>query len=243
MKGRLKKRREKGPSLALELGLRRRGVRLIAGVDEVGRGPLAGPVLAAAVVLPPDLSGEEDWLGLLDDSKKLSRLQRERAAAAVKSNALAWAVGQVGPRDIERLGIGNASLRAMLLAVAALPVTPAHLLLDYIRVRDCPYEYDAVVKGDALSYSIAAASNVAKVTRDGLMGDYAAQYPGYGFAEHKGYATPRHMERLRELGPCIIHRRSFAPVAQARMRFRMGLVDSPRPTGETSKLPLPRSEG
>ena len=225
----MKGRRGTGPDFTLEVGLRRRGIRLVAGVDEAGRGPLAGPVVAAAVVLSPELTGEEEWLELLDDSKKLSRRQRESAAAAVKEHALAWAVGQVGPRDIERLGIGAACLRAMLLAVASLPVTPAHLLFDYIPVRECPYGYDAVVKGDGVSYSIAAASNVAKVTRDALMVDYAAEYPGYGFDQHKGYPTPRHLERLRELGPCVIHRRSFGPVAQVAMRF----LDTPQLSGET----------
>ena len=221
------------------MGLRQRGIGLVAGVDEAGRGPLAGPVVAAAVVFSPDLTGNEEWLELLDDSKKLSRRQRESAAAAVKEQALAWAVGQVGPRDIERLGIGAACLRAMLLAVAALPVTPAHLLLDYIPVRECPYGYDAVVKGDAVSYSIAAASNVAKVTRDALMVDYASEYPGYGFDQHKGYPTPRHLERLRELGPCVIHRLSFGPVAQAGMRF----LDAPHLSDETRITRLRRREG
>ena len=208
-----------GPGLSLELALLARGVRPVAGVDEAGRGPLAGPVVAAAVILPPDLTGCEEWLGLLDDSKRLSSIQRERAFEAVRRHALAWATGEVGPVEIDRIGIGNAALRAMLLAVSRLWLRPAHLLLDYIHVRKCPYPYDVVVKGDARSYSIAAASNVAKVTRDRIMADYENEYPGYAFGQNKGYATALHLERLRELGPCRIHRRSFAPVAQARMAF------------------------
>ena len=192
---------------------------LVAGVDEAGRGPLAGPVVAAAVVLPPDLDGSEEWLGLLDDSKKLTRRQREAAAAAVKQHAVAWAVGQVDPRGIERLGIGRAAFRAMLKAVNHLNQEPGYLLLDFIHVRECPFDYEAIIKGDSVSYSIAAASNVAKVTRDEIMRGYEQRYPGYGFAENKGYPTPRHMDRLRELGPCAIHRRTFGPVAQARMAF------------------------
>ena len=207
------------PDLAYEHRLRARGVGLVAGVDEAGRGPLAGPVIAAAVVLPPDLDGSEEWLGLLDDSKKLTRRQREAAAAAVKQHAVAWAVGQVDPRGIERLGIGRAAFRAMLMAVNCLNQEPAYLLLDFIHVRECPFDYEAIIKGDSVSYSIAAASNVAKVTRDEIMRGYEERYPGYGFAENKGYPTPRHMDRLRELGPCAIHRRTFGPVAQARMAF------------------------
>lgn len=215
------------PDLSLELALRQRGVRPVAGADEAGRGPLAGPVVAAAVVLPPDLTGREDWLRLLDDSKRLTAPRREQAFAAVQEHALAWAVAVVEPDEIDRIGVGVAALRAMLAAADALSVKPAHLLLDYIPVRHCAYPYDAVVKGDSRSYSIAAASNVAKVTRDRIMGDYEQAYPGYGFARHKGYATALHLERLREIGPCDIHRRSFAPVAQARLAFPDGATGSP----------------
>lgn len=203
------------PDLSLELGLLGRGAAPVAGVDEAGRGPLAGPVVAAAVILPPGLDGGEDWLRLLDDSKRLSAIRRERAFDAVREYALDWAVASVGAAEIDRIGVGVAALRAMLLAVDGLGVRPAHLLLDYIPVRHCDYPYDAVVKGDSRSYSIAAASNVAKVTRDRMMLDYERKYPGYGFGRHKGYATAFHRERLREIGPCAIHRRSFAPVAQA----------------------------
>ena len=207
------------PDLSLERELLRRGARPVAGADEAGRGPLAGPVVAAAVILPPELKGDEDWLSLLDDSKRLTRPQRERACDAAQEHALAWAVGAVSHDEIDRTGIGVAALRAMMLAVEALSVRPAHLLLDYIPVRQCPYPYDAVVKGDSRSYSIAAASNIAKVVRDRMMADYDDAFPGYGFARHKGYATRLHLERLREVGPCEIHRRSFAPVARASLQF------------------------
>ena len=209
------------PDLSLEQALLGRGVRPVAGADEAGRGPLAGPVVAAAVVLPPELTGCEDWLQLLDDSKRLTAARREQAFEAVQENAIAWAVAVIHSEEIDRIGVGKAALRAMLSAADSLEVRPAHLLLDYIPVRSCHYPYDTVVKGDSRSYSIAAASNVAKVTRDRIMGDYEVSYPGYGFAKHKGYATAMHLERLREIGPCDIHRRSFAPVAQAQLDLRL----------------------
>ena len=208
------------PDLSLETGIHRRGVKFVAGVDEAGRGPLAGPVVAAAVILPPDLTGSEPWLQFLDDSKKLSHAQRERAVDVVHEHALAVGVGMVSPEDIDIMGIGRAALAAMLRAVEQLPLKPGHLLLDFIHVRKCPYTYDTIVKGDSRSYSIAAASNVAKVTRDRLMVEAEETYPGYHFARHKGYPTKAHFQRLNELGPCPIHRRSFAPVAQASMFFR-----------------------
>ncbi len=210
------------PDLSLESGLHRRGIQFVAGVDEAGRGPLAGPVVAAAVILPPDLTGAEPWLQYLDDSKKLSHARRERAVEIVQQHAVAVGVGMVGPEDIDAMGIGRAALAAMLRAVGQLPIEPGHLLLDYIYVRDCPFTYDTIVKGDSRSYSIAAASNVAKVARDKLMVEAGETYPGYNFARHKGYPTKAHVQSLRELGPCPIHRRSFAPVAQASMQFPGG---------------------
>lgn len=207
------------PDLSLETVIHGRGVEFVAGVDEAGRGPLAGPVVAAAVILPPGLTGDEPWLRLLDDSKKLTQASRERAADAVHQHALAVGVGMLSPADIDQMGIGRAALAAMLRAVGQLPFEPGHLLMDYIHVRECPYSYDTIVKGDGRSYSIAAASNVAKVTRDRLMVEAEQTYPGYHFDRHKGYPTKAHFQRLNELGPCPIHRRSFAPVAQASMFF------------------------
>ena len=205
------------PDLSLESEIHKRGIQLVAGVDEAGRGPLAGPVVAAAVILSPDLAGDEPWLQYLDDAKKLTNVKRERAVETVRQQALAVGGGIVSPEDIDQMGIGHAALAAMLLAVRQLPLEPGHLLLDFIHVRECPYTYDAIVKGDSRSYSIAAASNVAKVTRDRLMVEADEIYPGYNFAQHKGYPTKAHFGRLNELGPCLIHRRSFAPVARISM--------------------------
>ena len=206
----------------MELRLQGQGVRLVAGVDEAGRGPLAGPVVAAAVILPPGLSGQEPWLQLLDDSKRLSPAQRRQAVAALESHALGVGVAGVEPEEIDRLGIGRATIKAMLAAVAALPLDPGYLLLDFVHLRDCAYPFETVVRGDSLSYSIAAASDVAKVTRDRWMEEADLRYPGYSFAQHKGYPTPQHLAQLRELGPCPIHRRSFGPVRDAAGRLRGG---------------------
>ena len=200
------------PDLSLEQGLYCQGLRLVAGVDEAGRGPLAGPVVAAAVILPPDLIGDEPWLGLLDDSKRLSPAQREKAVTAIQDHALAIGVGQVSSVDIDRKGISLATIGAMMTAVANLPVAPNHLLLDFVYISSCSLPFDTVVKGDSISYSIAAASNVAKVTRDRWMEQADALYPGYEFASHKGYPTAGHVARLNELGPCPIHRQSYGPV-------------------------------
>ena len=201
--------------MSLELRLREEGYALVAGVDEAGRGPLAGPVVAAAVILPPNLSGTEPWLVLLDDSKVLSPVQRERAVDAVRQHAVAVGVGQSGPAEIDFLGIGQATIQAMLRAVADLHMQPAHLLLDFVHLRECHLPFQTIVRGDSISYSIAAASNVAKVTRDGWMREADASFPGYSFAQNKGYPTAHHRARLLEMGPCTIHRRSFAPVREA----------------------------
>ena len=203
------------PDLSLEKRLLGQGYKLVAGVDEVGRGPLAGPVVAAAVILSPDLTGSESWLDLLDDSKVLTASQRERADAAVRQHGLAIGVGHSTPEEIDHLGIGQATISAMLRAVAELALTPAHLLLDFVHLKECHIPFQAIVKGDSISYSIAAASNVAKVCRDRWMRDADRQYPGYSFAQNKGYPTALHRACLRQLGPCDIHRLSFAPVREA----------------------------
>ena len=203
------------PDLSLEQGLQQRGYRLIAGVDEAGRGPLAGPVVAAAVILPPRLDGGESWLPAVNDSKRLSPAQREQAARLIRRNALALAVAMQDAAAIDDLGIGNAVVKAMLEAVATLELRPNYLLLDFVPIRECPWPFQTVVKGDSRSYSIAAASILAKTARDRLMGELDASWPGYGFARHKGYPTPQHLARLAALGPCPAHRRSFAPVRRA----------------------------
>jgi ribonuclease HII len=203
------------PDLTQERRLFLQGLRTVAGVDEAGRGPLAGPVTAAAVVLPPGLTGKESWLLALDDSKRLSARQREAAYKLILGNAVAVAVVEESSDEIDRIGIGRAVIRAMMKAVGQLAVKPEHLLLDYVPIKECPYPYETLVKGDSRSYSIAAASIVAKVTRDRTMERAEKLYPGYNFARNKGYGTARHREQLAILGPCPLHRRSFAPLRQS----------------------------
>ena len=181
----------------------------IAGIDEVGRGPLAGPVLAACVILPPDFD-----LAGINDSKKLSARQRERAESRIRAEAVAIGIGSVEPEEIDQINILKATHQAMRLAYAQVAPSPDFVLLDGLPVRGfpCPAT-QALVQGDSLSVSIAAASVVAKVARDRLMCAYDLVYPEYGFAGHKGYGSARHLAALAEYGPCPIHRRSFAPVA------------------------------
>ena len=205
------------PDLSLEADFRAQGYRLVAGVDEAGRGPLAGPVAAAAVILPPELIGDEPWLAVIDDSKRLAERRRTEAAGLIRENALAFAVEMVAAETIDHIGIGQAVIRAMLTAVDRLQPAPAALLLDWVPIKECPLPYQAVVKGDTRSLSIAAASILAKVARDELMVQADERYPGYGFARHKGYATRAHLRCLSELGPSPIHRRSFSPLRQARL--------------------------
>ena len=182
-------------------------VVLIAGVDEAGRGPLAGPVSAAAVILDParPISG-------LDDSKKLSPARRAILECAIQDHALAWAVAWASVEEIDRLNILHASLLAMQRAVAALPIQPERILVDGNRCPDFAGEAQAVIGGDGLVPAIGAASILAKVARDRLMVQMEQDFPGYGFAGHKGYPTRIHLEALRRLGPCAAHRRSFGPV-------------------------------
>ena len=205
------------PDLSLEADFRVQGYRLIAGVDEAGRGPLAGPVAAAAAILPPDLTGDEPWLAAIDDSKRLTERRRAEAAGLIRENALACEVELVSPEIIDHIGIGQAVIRAMLAAVERLQPSPDALLLDWVPIKECPLPHRTVIKGDERSLSIAAASILAKVARDELMVQADERYPGYGFADHKGYATARHLRCLAELGPSPIHRRSFSPLRQARL--------------------------
>jgi ribonuclease HII len=180
----------------------------VAGVDEVGMGPLAGPVVAAAVVLP-----ERAALPGLDDSKRLSRAARERLARAIREQALGVAVAEVSAREIDAGNVLRASQEAMRRALAALPVAPDHVLVDGREVPGLGLPQTAIVGGDARDASIAAASIVAKVHRDALMRELERSHPGWGFAVHMGYATRAHLAALRRLGPSPAHRRSFAPVA------------------------------
>ena len=179
----------------------------IAGVDEVGRGPLAGDVVAAAVILDParPVSG-------LRDSKKLSAARREQLAAQIREQALAWSVARATVAEIDELNILQASLLAMHRAVLALQPQPVYVLVDGNRLPRWDYASEPVVKGDDRVAAIAAASILAKVQRDAELLELDRQYPGYGFARHKGYPTPAHLAALRELGATAVHRRSFAPV-------------------------------
>jgi ribonuclease HII len=187
-----------------------RGLRLVAGIDEVGVGPLAGPVVAAAVILP-----ERVDLPRLDDSKKLSRAAREGLDRAIRAQAEAVAIGEADAAEIDRINILQATLQAMRRAVLALGLVPDHLLVDARTIPGVGVEQTALVGGDGRDGSIAAASIVAKVHRDGLMRRFDDDHPGYGFSRHVGYGTAEHMAALRRLGPSPIHRRSFAPVAAA----------------------------
>jgi ribonuclease HII len=192
-----------------ELSARAEGSMLIAGVDEVGRGPLFGPVVAAAVILP-----QSCCLDGLNDSKKLSEEERERFDTLVREVAVCWAVAEVDVRTIDRINILQASRLAMKIAVESLGTQPDHLLIDGNQKIDAVCRQRTIVQGDARSMSIAAASVIAKVHRDRLLRELDAHYPGYGLAHNKGYATPEHKSALLRLGITEMHRRSFAPVAE-----------------------------
>jgi ribonuclease HII len=200
-----------------ERELLRRGVTQIAGVDEAGRGPLAGPVVAAAAMLPVKWMESRLPRALrgLNDSKQLTALQRERFFHALTScGEVLFAVARVEPEQVDEINILQATYRAMNDALAALLPSPQHALVDGLRVKTLRFPQTPIVQGDARSYSIAAASVLAKVTRDRLMEEYHERWPAYGFADHKGYGTPQHFAALAEHGPCPIHRRSFSPLKQ-----------------------------
>ncbi len=198
-----------------------RGHRLVGGVDEVGRGPLAGPVVAACVVMDGPL-----MLRGLDDSKKVTPERREALASEIRTRAVAWAVGEASVAEIERLNIYWASVLAMERALAALSAQPHFLLTDAVRIRSFAGEQLPVIKGDAKCATVAAASIVAKVHRDALLTELDRLHPEYGFAEHKGYATARHIAALERYGPCVHHRRQFWRVRDALGLFD-GLPDAP----------------
>jgi ribonuclease HII len=200
--------------LAHECELWQKGLARVAGVDEAGCGPLAGPVVAAAVVFPCAWLEKGLWTKLrgLNDSKQLTEEQREKFYAILTGHSeIRYAVATVEVGMIDRINIRQAAWRAMQQALDQLDPKPQHVLMDGLKVRWLLYPQTALVQGDARSYSIAAASVLAKVTRDRMMLDFDHLYPGYGFAEHKGYATPQHFAAIEQLGPCPIHRRSFSP--------------------------------
>jgi len=214
IRGRRERNRSEGQRLRnllrYEVDLWEAGHLHVAGVDEAGMAPLAGPVVAAAVILPRHYR-----LRGLDDSKVLDAETRERMAGELKRDAVAWAVGVAEVGEIDRLNIYHAGLLAMRRALLGLPLAPSFVLVDARRIPECPVPQRGIVHGDALSLTIAAASVLAKTTRDAHMAEMDATYPGYGFSAHKGYPTPQHEAALRSLGACPIHRRSFAPVRQA----------------------------
>lgn len=201
------------PRLHGERDLWRSGLRLVAGVDEVGMGPLAGPVVAAAVIFPPQIECDSDIPASLPqgvrDSKMLTLKARERLDAEIRRVALGVGVGLVEVEEIDRINIYQAGLKAMRLALANLPVFPEHALVDGRALKNLPCPCSVFIKGDRDVYSIAAASIVAKVYRDRLMIDLDRQYPEYGFARHMGYGTVAHRDALRRFGPTPMHRRSF----------------------------------
>ena len=198
------------PDLRYERKLWRSGVEAVAGVDEAGVGPMAGPVVAAAVIFAP-----ETFIKGVHDSKQLAPERREALYDQIISRAIAWGIGVADPLEIDRLNIYWATREAILRALAALGREPNHVLVDGRGIASLKHPQTPIVGGDRKSFCIAAASILAKVTRDRLMCEYDARFPGYGFAQHKGYCTSEHFAALRILGPSPIHRRSFAPVFEA----------------------------
>jgi ribonuclease HII len=185
------------------------GYCLVAGIDEAGRGPLAGPVVAAAVVFFP-----EPYIPNINDSKRISSKVRNQLALVIKKKALAVGIGIVNEKQIDRINIRQASLLAMQRAVQNLPLIPDYALVDGRDIPVLTSQARALIKGDRVCFSVAAASIIAKVTRDQMMVKYHKIYPEYGFDRHKGYPTPRHLQAIQRYGPCPIHRRSFRPIRQ-----------------------------
>ena len=202
------------PTLDEETRLRAAGYTFIAGIDEAGRGALMGPVVASAVILPEDAANKLDGV---TDSKQLSAARREELFDVICEAALAWGVGVMSHETIDRVGISKATRKAMLAAVAQLDPSPDYLLIDHFRLRETRIPHHGITRGDSISLSIAAASVLAKVSRDRLVRELDGVYPGYGFAAHKGYGTEYHLACLRERGPCPVHRRTFRPVRDIMM--------------------------
>ncbi|MFA5308040.1 MAG: ribonuclease HII [Dehalococcoidales bacterium] len=207
------------PSFAEEKALRNAGFQFIAGVDEVGRGALVGPVMAAAVILPANVRAR--WKSRVRDSKQLTPEAREYLFDFIRDAAVAVGVGEASSEVIDTVGIAKATRLAMLSAVRNLTPQPQYLLIDYVKLKESALPQKGIVHGDSLCFSIACASIIAKVTRDRLMQEMDKSFPGYGFAGHKGYGTEEHLKRLREKGPCPLHRRSFSPVAVAALGWRL----------------------
>ena len=200
----------KHPDLRYERRLWKTGIDAVAGVDEAGVGPMAGPVVAAAVLFSP-----ETFIKGVHDSKQLTHEQREELYGPIRERALAVGIGMATVQEIDRLNIYWATMRASIRALEAMGLSPSHVLVDGRLIPGLKLPQTRIVGGDRKSFCIAAASIIAKVTRDRMMVDLDAQFPGYGLAQHKGYCTSDHIELLRQLGPSPIHRRSFWPVAAA----------------------------
>ncbi len=223
------------PTINAELLAWRKGYRHVAGVDEAGCGPLAGPVVAGAVILEPNRA--RAWWSELRDSKMLPAPERDRLGSAIRADC-AWGIGAASHSLIDRLGLTAARKLAMRLAVAALPCRPDMLLIDAISLPD--FRHRAIIHGDALCASIAAASIIAKTARDATMEEYHLRFPAYGFNQHRGYATPEHLRALDEHGPCEIHRRRFAPV-RASLAAR-GITVGHAPDGAMADIDMDERE-
>ena len=200
------------PTFNIEFELYDNGYKLVAGIDEAGRGPLAGPLVAGAVIFPRYLDSNLTWLENVQDSKKLSPKIREIALNHITSNAIDIGIGLSYPHEIDKVGIVKANKLAMLRSVGNLKTKPDYLLIDFVTLEDINIPYCSITHGDSKSYSIAAASIVAKVERDRILNTADDLYPGYGFRHNKGYGTPEHIRLLKQLGRSPIHRLSFHPV-------------------------------
>lgn len=205
------------PTFIEEQTLQKEGYRLVAGVDEVGRGALVGPVFAAAVIIPNDL--QMSWNNEVRDSKRLSPAKREFLHDRLRESAVSVGIGSSPSEVIDTLGIAKATRLAMASAIGQLRPQPQYLLIDYLRLPEVKLPQKSIKFGDSLCFSIACASIIAKVARDRLMVELEGDYPGYGFAEHKGYGTKEHLKCLRRHGPCPLHRRSFRPVKEILEKF------------------------
>jgi ribonuclease HII len=219
------------PTLDLERALWANGALWVAGIDEAGRGAWAGPVAAAAVILPQIVNFNLELKGVRD-SKKMTPTQRDSWARAIRASAVTWGVGLASATEIDVLGILPATRLASQRAIASLAVIPDHLLLDYLSLPDLPVPQTALPKGDAISLSIAAASVLAKTTRDAILCELDEQYPGYGFADHKGYGTAAHRRALQRLGPSLEHRMSFEPLRS----LGANTLDPPTPDPDQTEL-------
>lgn len=206
------------PTLAEEQRLWRAGYQHIAGIDEAGRGALAGPVVAAAVVLPPQTMRTGVWAAVTD-SKLLSARARGALETQIQSEALAWGIGVIPAIQIDTVGIAPATRQAMMAAVAALTVRADYLLIDWVRLPRCPINQESYTKADQRIVSVAAASILAKVHRDRLLTELHEFFPVYGFAQHKGYGTAAHLGALEQHGPCHEHRHTFSPIAKIETLF------------------------